>query len=213
MEQVWRYYNTLPTLLEAKDRFNNREQVFDSLAGLLSKYNNMYGVCLVHAHCTLSAGEIMLEENDVCQPVWASDATACQPERWLPSGEPYEFTTRSTQAPPDELVDEFRGLTDEIGVLGLYYAGVEQTEEIKLEWTEGRKNVVRTIKDEDWELEPVETAWKLGKGDRVMVLCILLCARATTESGGYHLSECLISKSSNTAGNLFAEKKVHKHAN
>ncbi|KAF1963922.1 hypothetical protein BU23DRAFT_635940 [Bimuria novae-zelandiae CBS 107.79] len=65
MEHLWRSYNSLPTLLEANDRFKDREQLFSNLARLLSKYGNVFGVCLVHTHCELLKGEIMLEKDDV----------------------------------------------------------------------------------------------------------------------------------------------------
>ena len=210
LEQVWTCYNTLPTLLDATSRFANRDRVFSSLAKLLSQHGNIFGVCLVHAHCTLSESEIMLEEDDISQPVSVSHLKNYYPKCWLPSGEPYEFTTFPTQAPPDALVEEFRAVTEAIEVLGLYYTGVEETDEIKLEWTEGRMNKVRKMKEEDWYEGPVETAWNLGKGDPVTMACRLLCATATTDQGGYHLSEYLILDQPKIASNLFAEKKVHR---
>jgi hypothetical protein len=185
MEHLWKSYNSLPTLLEANDRFKDRERLFSNLARLLSKYENAFGVCLVHTHCELLKGEIMLETEDVSQPTMISGAGPYYPERWLPSGTPYEFTCRRTEPPPQELLDEFRAMTQDVAVLGLYYVGPE--DRVRIEWTEGRKNIVRDIQGEDWRLNPVETAWNLGKGDPVTMACVLLCATATTEQGGYHL--------------------------
>jgi hypothetical protein len=185
MEYLWESYNSLPTLLEADRCFKNREKVFSDLAKLLAKYGNTFGICLVHTHCRLSEGEIMLERDDTSEPVCLTDIERLYPERWLPSGFPYEFTSRPTETPPEELFNEFRLITQEIGVLGLYHLGNEDG--VRLEWTEGRKNLVRCMREEDWRLNPVETAWNLGKGDPVTMVCVLVCAVATTERGGYHL--------------------------
>ncbi|KAF2133875.1 hypothetical protein P153DRAFT_419717 [Dothidotthia symphoricarpi CBS 119687] len=151
MDNIWKSYNSLPTLLEAKDRFMNREQVFSNLTRLLSKHGNAFGVCLVHTHCTLVEGEIMLDKDDISQPVGVSETG----------------TYRRTKTPPETLLNEFRNITQEIGVLGLYHVASEGAE--KLEWTEGRQNL------------------NLGKGDPVTMACILFCTTATTERGGYHL--------------------------
>lgn len=187
MEHNWKSYNSLPTLLEAVQRFNDRERVFAGLARLLASYGNVFGVCLVHAHCTLSKGEIMMEREDVSEPVDPPKTELYYPERWLSSGIPYEFTSRYTETPPESLFNEFRAVTGAYEVLGLYYAGNQR--DVKLEWTEGRKNVVRAMVEEDWRLNPVETAWNLGKGDPVTMACVLLCATATTEQGGHHLGK------------------------
>ncbi|KAF1844443.1 uncharacterized protein K460DRAFT_379386 [Cucurbitaria berberidis CBS 394.84] len=187
MEHFWKSYNAFPTLLEANNRFTNRKQVFFDLTKLLSRYGNAFGVCLVHTHCGLLEGEIMLEKDDISQPVSVSEAGRYYAERWLPSGVPYEFTSRPTETPPEALFNEFKAMTQDAGVLGLYHVGREAV--TRVEWTEGRKNMVRDIKDEDWHLSPVETAWNLGRGDPVTMVCVLLCATATTESGGYYLSK------------------------
>jgi hypothetical protein len=187
MEHVWKYYNTLPTLFDANARFVNRDLVFAELVKLLAKYDNTFGVSLVHTHCILAEGEIMLEDDDISEPVGVSKIKACYAHCWLPSGQPYEFTTHPTPSPPDALISEFRTLTESVGVLGLYYAGDD--DETKLEWTEGRKNMLRTIQKEDWNEDPMETAWNLGKGEPVTMACRKVCATATTAEGGAHLSE------------------------
>jgi hypothetical protein len=52
---------------------------------------------------------------------------------------------------------------------------------------------MRAMVEEDWRLNPVETAWNLGRGDPVTMACVLLCATATTERGGYHLGKYCLS--------------------
>ncbi len=47
-------YNNLPTLEHADSTFIHRAPLFAELGPLLSKYNNEFGVCLVHSHCFLS---------------------------------------------------------------------------------------------------------------------------------------------------------------
>ena len=112
-------YNTLPTLADAEERFTHREQIFVACRSLLAKYENNFGICLVHAHCNLSDGEIMLARGNVSQPEKISKLAEYYPERWLSSGTPYEFTTRLTTAPPVALVEAFNQLTVQLGVLDL----------------------------------------------------------------------------------------------
>lgn len=189
LKRVWLYYNTLPSLLEATTRFTGRDQLFHKLAELLSRYGGTFGVCLIHSHCELFEDEIMLEEDDASQPISLSNVSECYAERWLPSGEPFEFTTRPAKSPPDELIKDFWELTRDVGVLGLYYTSGADEHGVKLEWTEGRTNKTRMISAEDWDQHPVETGWNLGKGETVTMACILLCATATTAQGGHHLRE------------------------
>lgn len=193
MEQVWKYYNTLPTLLEANERFKNREQIFSALTQLLSTYDNAFSICLIHAHCELSEGEIMLVEENVSQPVHVSNAPPCYAESWLPSGQPYEFTTHPTHEPPSALVKEFQVITGTDGVLGLHYVGfgsVDKDPVVQLEWTEGRKNFMRRMRQEDWEQEAVVgTAWNFGKSIAATVFCAVFCVSQTTHSGHLHTGE------------------------
>lgn len=135
-------YNTLPSLGEAEERFVDRDAVFAAVSNLLAPYGSKFGLCLIHSHSTLYDGEIMLAQGDVSQPVLMSDtpSTSIYPDRWLPTGEAYEFTTQPTEAPPKELMAEFGRLTGSISVLGLYYAGTAD-HSIQLEWTDGRKKL------------------------------------------------------------------------
>ncbi|KAM3067016.1 hypothetical protein ACMFMG_011798 [Clarireedia jacksonii] len=134
----------------------------------------------------------MLAEEDVSQLVQIAAATTCFAERWLPSGKLFEFTTRPTQDPPLKLIEEFQALVGNIGVLGLYYRGLEEAHDgvdARLEWTEGRKNMVKRLIQEDWKKGSVETAWSLSTGDPVTMRCVLFCVTATTDQGGGHLSK------------------------
>ncbi|GAB1310697.1 hypothetical protein MFIFM68171_00907 [Madurella fahalii] len=78
---VARTYNKLPTLIEANEKFTDREPFFAAVSGLLSQYNYGFGICLVHAHCTLTDREIMLSRGAMSEPVLASEASAYNPER------------------------------------------------------------------------------------------------------------------------------------
>ena len=188
MGLVAKAYNTLPTLSEANNKFTDREECFATVASLLSRYDNRFGVCLVHVHCTLTDDEIMLARGAVSEPVPASGVSKYYPERWLPSGEPYEFTVRPTHSPPPELVAEFCKLTGGSNVLGLCYIG-DETQEPLIEWTDGRTNRTRPLTERDRASgQTVETQWQLsGRGDPVVMACYMVCESETTRSGGFHL--------------------------
>ncbi len=188
MTYVSSLYNTLPSLSEAMERFESRKEILDSISNLVSKYENLFDVCLIHTHCSLAEGEIMLEKGDVSQPVLLSEVVDWYPVSWLPSGEPYEFTTEPTITPDPSLLADFRALTQDIGVLGLRYA-CSNNVETRLEWSEGRMNWSRTLTEEDRDIETVETQWSLrkehGKMKRTMA-CRLVCPTTTTKSGSHH---------------------------
>lgn len=185
MNSVAKFYNILPTLEEANEKFVNRQEIFNILFELLAQHNNAFDICLVHAHCTLNEGEIMLETDGISQPVLASEAPAHYPERWLPSGIPYEFTTEPTQAPPPDLITAFCALTQSTGVLGLCYNSSRYLNP-RLEWTEGRRNMTRMLAKEDEKPMTIESQWNLGRGNPVTVACYLYCTSKTTRSGGMH---------------------------
>lgn len=177
-------YNALPTIDEAIEIFVEREKVFKAIKPLLTKYGNAFGVCLVHAHCTLDDGEVMLARGDVSQPEKESSIGEYYPERWLPTGEPYEFTKTPTTTPPAELFNEFRRITGFSDVLGLYY--VDNEDRIKkIEHTEGRKNILSPYPD-DSQLQAAnvaETGWNFGKGDPVTFGCYFYCPVRVNRSG------------------------------
>jgi hypothetical protein len=191
MEQVWKLYNTLPTLAEADEGFSDREAIFTALGELLREYDNAFGVCLVHAHCTLTEGEIMLCEENVSHPVEVQSAPAHYPERWLSSGQPYEFTTRRTQEPPFELLAKFKALTGGSDFVGLYHAdGKPGT---RVEWTEGRNNITAEYCEPMEGGSTTETAWLLEHTDEfkptVKAVCHVRCKVQTTAQGGNHLGK------------------------
>ncbi|KAI9725705.1 MAG: hypothetical protein M1834_009751 [Cirrosporium novae-zelandiae] len=180
-------YNTLPCLGDAEKQFVDRENVFAAVGNLLAQYGNAFGLCLIHAHCTLAEDELMLAKEDISQPEKASSLKDYYPERWLPTGEVYEFTTRPTTAPPAELSNEFKRLTSHIGVLGLYHID-DKSESKKIEYTEGRKNILRPFLEANrtQTINHIETAWNLGKGDPVTMACVIVCDSRTTRGGAVH---------------------------
>ncbi|KAI9861045.1 MAG: hypothetical protein M1813_005474 [Trichoglossum hirsutum] len=155
-------YNTLPSLGDAEKRFLDREKVFATVRNLLAIDN-------------------------ISQPENVSSLKEYYPERWLPSGEAYEFTTRPTISPPADLMKAFNDLTSHIGVLGLYYIN-GQDEGKMVEHTEGRKNILNPLTDTDEAraVNHIETAWNLGKGDPVTMACVIVCDSRTSRGGAVH---------------------------
>lgn len=124
MAGVATLYNSLPTLGEADEQFVNRHVMLHALSSLLAQYEYAFGLYLVHAHCKLAEGEIMLATGNVSQPELTENIPTYYPERWLSTGEPYEFTVRRTEKPPTELIDEFQRIVKDSklqGILGLYH--------------------------------------------------------------------------------------------
>lgn len=186
-----RLVQLLPTLGEAEKRFTEREKMFTAVKALLAEYGNVFGLCLVHAHCTLENDEIMLGRGSVSQPEKSSELETYYPERWLSSGEPYEFTTRPTVAPPGALVEAFGRLTSHVGVLGLYHIDRTNDKPSKMiEHTEGRKNILMPYTDADrvHAATQAETAWDLSSLDPVTMACakMVLCDTRTTRNSGRH---------------------------
>lgn len=160
-------YNNLPTLGEADDRFVQRDAIFAKLAPLLASYNHQFGVCLIHAHCSLEPGEKLIGNGNISQP-GDGNIILHYPVRWLHTGEPFEFRTETTSFLPAELISDFQKIVGEIGVLGLYFSGTSAGT-LELEWTEGRKNVTKVIT----ELVPgnIETAWLPGTNNPTQMAC------------------------------------------
>ncbi|KAI4173800.1 MAG: hypothetical protein LQ343_002735 [Gyalolechia ehrenbergii] len=184
-------YNKLPSLSEAEEQFVSRSAVFATVGKLLGTYNHAFGLCLVHAHCTLAEDEIMLTRaNNISEPEKTSSLAEhgdnYYAERWLASGEAYEFTTRPTESPPAQLMEAFHELTARYGgVLGLYYVHDAQQGKM-IEYTEGRRNILMpyTGADEARAANQTETAWNLGRGDPVTMACVIVCDTITTRHGG-----------------------------
>ncbi|KAG5294124.1 hypothetical protein I7I50_04757 [Histoplasma capsulatum G186AR] len=179
-------YNTLPTLEDAEKRFVEREKLFAAVGQLLAEYGNVFGLCLVHAHCILTDDEIMLARGNVSQPEKATSLVEYYPERWLCSGEAYEFTTRPTTPPPAALLAAFNQLTSHIGVLGLYHIDNEDKGRM-VEHTDGRKNILTPLSEASAQLaNHTETAWNLGKGDPVTMSCMIVCDSRITRGSAAH---------------------------
>ncbi|GBE81645.1 hypothetical protein SCP_0400160 [Sparassis crispa] len=178
-------YNNLPTLGEADDKFVDRANIFAKVGPLLAKYDNKFGLYLVHAHCSLEDGEKMVASGNVSEPV--KDAS-CYPERWLATGEAYEFNTEHTEVPPAALFVEFRSLVgDMTAVLGLYYAGNVTPGMMLLEHTEGRKNIVEAIDVGIGNTkDAVPTAWLPDAKDPVTMACVIECDTRITRTGSAH---------------------------
>ena len=191
MAEVATLYRTLPTLQEADDGFVDRGKLFAALKTLLGEFGFAFGLCLVHAHCELEGDEIMLSRGKVSEPVHKSDLnqSSYYPERWLASGEPYEYTTRPTTTPPAALLDGFRQLTSDVKVLGLYHIDRDHQQKANkmLEYTDGRKNILREFTDADQAngASHVLTAWDLGSFDPATTACekVIYCDMISTRSG------------------------------
>ena len=124
----------------------------------------------------------MLAEGNVSEPVMLTDTAVYYPERWLANGKAYEFTTKPTESPPAELIAKFERLVASVGVLGLYYAG-DHENTLKLEWTEGRKNITRVLADTENLVGYTETAWNPSKENPVTMAFIILCDTLTLRDG------------------------------
>jgi hypothetical protein len=196
MEHVWRHYNALPSLSEANQRFSDRATAFAAVEALFAKHPEGFGLCLIHTHCALTEGEIMLAFGAVSQPVPVSAAPEFYPERWLPSGEPFEFTTKpTTKIPSAAFLEDFRATFGSDSVLGLCVlddaeptdGDGDKRQVAQIEWTEGRKNKVREVTEDDMKANPIPTSWTIGDGIVTMTWCNQYCPSKTTESGSGHL--------------------------
>ena len=94
----------------ANSAFTDQEAIFEKTSALLASYDYKWGISLVHRHCRLADGEIMLTNGNITEPVYCSQTGLMYPERWLSTGQSYEFTTRKTEKPPAALIDEFRAI-------------------------------------------------------------------------------------------------------
>lgn len=173
-------YNALPSLEEADAKFVNREHIFAKLAPVLAKYDRKFGVCLIHRHCDLEEGEMMVATGNISQP---ERNVTCYPDRWLPTGEAFEFSRNQAPSPPQELFEEFRGIVQGLGVLGLFNV---QDEELSggtgVERTEGRRNITE-IDPHGGSDDNIPTGWILGlDGNTVRIRSCSQCK----VSGGSH---------------------------
>jgi hypothetical protein len=165
MTDIAARYNRLPPLLEADMKFVNRDELFAKLRPLLAKYENKFGVCLVHRHCKLEPGEMMVATGNVCQP---ERDVQCYPDHWLGTGEPYEFNRDPTPSLPEGLLKEFQKMVGSVEVLGLFFVRDESEDCLVLERTEGRKNIVEIIPNSPSTTRTradklITTGWLLGQ--------------------------------------------------
>lgn len=100
MADLAELYNALPTLGEASDILNaieeRRNDIFSKIASLLLSFDCVWGLSLVHAHCTIGKDEKMLSRGDISQPEVVAPETPIFAERWLADGRPYEFSDTHT---------------------------------------------------------------------------------------------------------------------
>ncbi|KAF8067494.1 hypothetical protein FPV67DRAFT_1492254 [Lyophyllum atratum] len=113
-----------------------------------------------------------------------------QSMRKFSDGRPYEFTSVPTEAPPADLINEFKALIEPFpGVLGLYYAGVDGKDKpsVLLERTEGRVNITEAVTPEQAKGQ-VETAW-IPARERfgpVTMACSIYCDTRNTRGTDIH---------------------------
>jgi len=168
---TYELYNSLPSLREAREHLFSLDGGPDPLLkylGPLFKKYPQFGICLIHAHCKLGSGERMVSTGRISEPKIVSDES-CFPERWLSSGDPFEFSSSPTVkggSVPKELLDGFQARlrsfspNDLSGLLGIYWihdpdsddskTGYDQSKVpnkdiIWLETTEGRTNILEPI--------------------------------------------------------------------
>ena len=149
-KSIWRNYNILPDVLEAEKQFSDKERAFAAAQAVLAKYPEGFGICLIHGHSALGQGEILLANGDVSEPSKISETLDFYPERWLTSGEPYEFTTRPTKLPTPALLEAFKTAMRGSTSLGLCYPILEDGEESpkpRIEWTGGKRTLTRLRED------------------------------------------------------------------
>ncbi|KAF8809903.1 hypothetical protein BYT27DRAFT_7187191 [Phlegmacium glaucopus] len=172
MTDIADLYNALPSIEDADEKFIDREATFTKLIPFTSKYNNRYGVCLVHAHAKLEPGEVMISTSDsVTEPVKISELGAFYPERWLVSGQPYEFSNRPIDNPPTpDVFNEFRELVGADSALGLFCVD-ENGPKTRTETTEGRRSITKPGPPPDGQ-KALETAWVPGT-NIVYSICVI----------------------------------------
>lgn len=175
LENVYKVYNELPSIQTAYKKFSgNKDATIASLIPLISKYNNKYGVALVHKHVVLEPGEVILSNaNDVAEPVIAP--AVHHPERWLASGEAYEFSSKNVgDAPPPEFFSEFRKIVGDDTPLGVFVVDKGASGE-KTEIIDGRKSILKPGPPASNPEKYVPAAWVPGT-DIVYSNCYFICS-------------------------------------
>ena len=184
-------YNHLRLLGIANSAFTDREAIFEKASALLAKYDHKWGVGLVHRHCRLADGEIMLANGNVTEPVDCNQIGLAYPERWLLTGQSYEFTTRETEQPPAALFDEFRAIAgDAAELLGLYHVDLSEADTWLVERTDGRKNIVEKVTSQPVPSSTViEAGWVFGPGTGRPSYCQQYCNQDSSgnHAGSHHV--------------------------
>lgn len=172
------FYNRLPLLHDADQEFQRVEfdKLFvDRLVPLLAKYENKFGVCLIHRHFEIGVGERVVATGNIAEPRVVTKGNIvepfpdsgmpsfqCFPERWTAEGKPWEYTQERTESPPQQLINRFKEEVDAFGVgrvLGLFYIRNEDQHGVLLERTEGRRNIMVHITDDDVPPDTTVTGW------------------------------------------------------
>ncbi|KAG6888388.1 hypothetical protein C0995_008709 [Termitomyces sp. Mi166 len=176
-------YNSLPSIQEANKMFRteDRPNIFAAVAEVLKRFEPVYALSLIHAHCTIVPGEVMVARGNVCQPEFI-DPSDCYPVCWLSDG----------LAPPQELLEEFRERVGHYAsVLGLAYKGphmkdLETTSHLDLEHTLDRANITTPLAQPRDELgDSVEAQWIPSCNDGVIsaLKCTQSCKPSSTRTG------------------------------
>jgi len=173
-------YNSLPSLSEANEKFVDRDQIFSEVAPLLVAYERKFGVCLVHRHCELYEGELMVATGDVTQPEPERDVQ-CYPHRWTAAGEPFEFTRDAAQPLPQSLLEEFQKIfyAQDVKVLGLFHVQDERfSRGIPTERTEGRKNILEY--GDSGNPDAIIAEWTVGPGKDLILKGSCRCVQGAS---------------------------------
>ena len=125
----------------------------------------------------------MVATGDVSQP---EENGEFYPERWLATGEPYEFNREPTISPPQNLFEEFQKIVGDVKVLGLFFIRDEGKKGgITLERTEGRRNIVEIV-PHGTPRRAITTAWLPKQENADPARCILVeCTQCTDGSNGH----------------------------
>lgn len=180
-------YNELGWLATANSDFTERDAILDQAAKLLAKYEHKWGICLVHRHCSLEEGEIMLATDNVTEPTVPDGTDVLYAERWLSSGQAYEYTTRVTEQPPVALFEALRAIAGGMSaVLGIYHVPPGEDGLWQVEYTKGRKNIVEIVTSQPTPSSTMlEAAWAFGGASGRPSYCQQYCDQ---ESGtGNHV--------------------------
>ena len=95
--------------------------------------------------------------TSISQP--EKDGQDVYPERWLATGEAYEFSREQTPSPPEELFVNFRKVIGDVEVLGLFYLHHGGIDVVERERTEGRRNITDIVPRNGTLRDTITTGW------------------------------------------------------